>query len=54
MSTRERLVYTASLKSYIKRVMGVRGLTRIFRVIGQNVLVKIYIMLVLRAEYGAY
>jgi len=24
------------------------------RVIGQNVLVKIYIMLVLRAEYGAY
>ena len=26
----------------------------IFRVIGQNVLVKIYIMLVLRAEYGAY
>ncbi len=26
----------------------------VFRVIGQNVLVKIYIMLVLRAEYGAY
>jgi hypothetical protein len=25
-----------------------------FGVIGQNVLVKIYIMLVLRAEYGAY
>ena len=25
-----------------------------FWVIGQNVLVKIYIMLVLRAEYGAY
>ena len=25
-----------------------------FRVIGQNVLVKIYIMLVLRAEYGTY